>query len=224
LLLPIVHLSSSVADVNNMLYPQTNGTSLRKEGRMYRTIIVPLNGTTAAETAVPYAAEEARRHGAQLMLLQIIARPELVSRRVVRGGPLPSVYACSDEELLCIKQQARQYLRSVIERYEVNVDAVIAVAIGDPYLRLKAAVEQYPVPLVVATSTKPSPSHPSALDDAISGLILEGAAPILIVRQTWPLPLAMTSAVTPRFLEDPDVSEPQWQDVIPIDARLAGAV
>jgi nucleotide-binding universal stress UspA family protein len=209
--------------MNNLVYPRPNGTSLKKEDVMYRTIIVPLNGTTAAETAVPFAADEARRHGAQLILLQIVPRPELDSKRVVRGGPLPSVYACSDEELLSIKQQARRYLRSVIERYDVNVDAVIAVAIGDPYLRLKAAVEHYPAPLVVATSTKPSTSHPSALHDAISGLLLEGAVPILIMRQKWPLPIDMTPAVAPVVLEDPDVSETQWQDVIPIDARLAGA-
>src|SRR5215218_7862795 len=138
---------------------------------MFRTIIVPLDGTRAAEAAVPFAAEEAQHHGAQLVLQQVISQPELPRDHPAHGGPLPIVYVYPEEERDRLHTQARQYLCSVVDRYQLEIKTIISIDIGDPYLRLKAAIERYPAPLVVIATPASSRDRAPALAAALAGLL-----------------------------------------------------
>jgi nucleotide-binding universal stress UspA family protein len=190
---------------------------------MFRTILVPLNGTAAAEVAVPYAVEEARRHCAQLVLVQIVPRPELPTDREVRGGPVPIVYACSDEERACLQDQARRYLRSVLERHRLGFDTILSIQIGDPYLRLKAAIERYAAPLVIVASAAARQVHAEPLPNAVSQLLRDGVVPVLVVRQGRPIPVDETVSVPTREPRPPAAGAPEWQVLTAIDARVVGA-
>jgi nucleotide-binding universal stress UspA family protein len=192
---------------------------------MFRTILVPLNGTTTAEIAVPYAIDQARRHDAQLVLLRVVPRPELPRNLVARGGPMPVAYACADMELECLYSQARRYLLSLVERYRLGSDTVISIAIGDPYLRLKAAIAQYVAPLVVVASTEPNSTYPSALTDSVARTIRDGEVPILVVRNPLPEPVARGAVDLPVTVFDspmPVDVQPQWHVLTAVDARVAG--
>jgi nucleotide-binding universal stress UspA family protein len=188
---------------------------------MFRTIIVPLNGTEAAEAAVPIAAEEARHHSAQLVLLQVIPRPELPEDHVVHGGPLPVVYV--EEERDCLHSRARRYLRSVVDRYRLGMKTVVSVEFGDPYLRLKAAIERYPSPLVVMATPAPGRDRLSTLPDALVGLLREGLTPVLVVRGSRSIRLLPEVPVAAGITQPLDDQVPQWEILTAVDPRVIGS-
>jgi nucleotide-binding universal stress UspA family protein len=55
---------------------------------MFDTVIAPLDGTPHAEVALPYAIDEARRHGAAMVLMHVVPRPEPCTSPARRSGPL----------------------------------------------------------------------------------------------------------------------------------------
>jgi nucleotide-binding universal stress UspA family protein len=188
---------------------------------MFRTIIVPLDGTEAAEAAVPYAAEEAHHHGAQLVLLQVITQPEL--SREARGGPLPIVYVYPEEERDCRHNLSRRYLCSVVDRYQLEMKTIISIDIGDPYLRLKAAIARYPAPLVVMAVPAPSRDRTSVLAESLAGLLREAPAPMLVVRGSRPIRRFTEVPVAAGVSQSLDDQPPQWEILTTVDARVAGS-
>jgi nucleotide-binding universal stress UspA family protein len=186
---------------------------------MFRTIIVPLDGTGAAEAAVPYAAEEAQRHGAQLVVLQVISQPE--SSREARGGPLPIVYVYPEEARDCPHNLARRYLCSVVDRYQLEMKTIISIDIGDPYLRLEAAIERYPAPLVVMAVPAPSRDRTSVLAASLAGLLRETPAPMLVVRGSRPIRRIAEVPVAAGVAQSRDDQPPRWELLTTVDARVA---
>jgi nucleotide-binding universal stress UspA family protein len=190
---------------------------------MFRTIIVPLDGTEAAEAAVPYAAEETRHHGAQLVLLQVVPQAEQPPDHVVRGGPMPIVYVYPEDESDVLRTAARQYLVSVVDRYQLGMRTVISVDIGDPYLRLMAAIEQYPTPLVVVATPGPSGERPIALPIPLIEFLREGPVPVLVVRGARPIrrfaEVPVAAGVSQSLVDE----TLQWENLTVVDARVAGS-
>jgi nucleotide-binding universal stress UspA family protein len=187
---------------------------------MFRTIIVLLDGTEAAEAAVPYAVEEAHHHGAQLVLLQVVPEPEIPHEHLTHGGPLPIAYAYPEDEQEGLFDHARAYLRSIVNRHHLDQETIISVRCGDPYLRLKSATEHHPSPLVVIATSASRRGRAPVLSDALEGLLREGLAPFLVIRGAQPVagdyevPVAVGAV---RSLAD---QPPPWRDLVEIDARI----
>lgn len=150
---------------------------------MFRTVIVPLNGTASAETAVPYAAEQATRDSAKLVLVRVIARPELAPGLPQRGGPVPRVPDCPADELAAEKQQAFAYLDSVARRYRLQADCEAVVSMGDPVLRLIDEIHRRPAPLVVVAAPALAKPMTLASSDMARRILRAGVAPVLAVRE-----------------------------------------
>lgn len=73
---------------------------------MYRRLLVPLDGSSLAEEALPHALNLARRFGSELVLLRVIISPyAIVAPDLVLAG--------TDPNLPELNQQAQQYLDSV---------------------------------------------------------------------------------------------------------------
>jgi nucleotide-binding universal stress UspA family protein len=150
---------------------------------MFETVIVPLDGTQHAEVALPYAIAEARFHGAGLVLLRIIARPEPCLGVINHGGPLPAVPWWPPHELTAAEAQAGSYLRDVVCRYELGHATQLVTAVGEPYHRLQEEVRRHPRPLVVMTTGDPAESPPPYLSDVAHQLLASGEVLVLAVRE-----------------------------------------
>jgi nucleotide-binding universal stress UspA family protein len=150
---------------------------------MFRTVIVPLNGSAPAEAAVPYAAEQATRDGATLVLVRVLARPELAPGLPRRGGPAPRVPACPADEVATERRQAFAYLDGVVRRFRLPADCEAVVTTGDPILRLVAEIQRRPAPLVVVAG--PAVDRPKTLapDELVRHLLLARVAPVLTVQE-----------------------------------------
>lgn len=161
---------------------------------MFGTILVPLDGTAEAEAAVPYAAEEALRHGCPLVLVRVIPRPEPPPGHPSHGGPALQPPAWSPAELAQAQQDAQAYLESVVRKYGLPPTTELVVVIGDPLMRLLAEIQRRPSPLVVLGV---APHRP--FGETGRRLLLSGAAPVLRVSAapTSPTPAPAERAVPP---------------------------
>ncbi len=97
-----------------------------RAARPYRTILVPLDGSTVAEAALPPAQELARATGATLVLVASVLEPELA---LVAVGGLPDVLAPSGNGVapswMAAAEQAaapdlERYLTGMAQRLEAN--------------------------------------------------------------------------------------------------------
>jgi len=149
---------------------------------MFETVIVPLNGSPHAEAAVPYAMDEAREHGAALVLVRVIPRPEPCLGLVKRGGPLPLVPTWSQAELRAAEGEAIRYLHDVRYRFGLGGRAQMVVAVGEPVRRLLAEIRRHPRPLVVLTTGDPDECAAPYLSELARRLLATGVAPVLAVR------------------------------------------
>jgi nucleotide-binding universal stress UspA family protein len=153
---------------------------------MFETMIVPLDGSPHAEVVLPYAIDEAGRHGATIVLIHVIPRPEPCTSLVRRSGPLPWQGEWPFEDLEENKQDANDYLRGVVRRYALDPDTPLCVAVGDPGVRVAAEAARRPQPLVVVlTGDRTREAHPS-LSLVTSRLLVAGAVPVLSIRQPLP--------------------------------------
>ena len=143
---------------------------------MFGTILVPLDGTAVAEAAVPYAADEALRHGCSLVLVRVIPRPEPPPGHPSHGGPALPPPAWSPAELAQAQQDARAYLESVVRTYGLPPTTELVTVVGDPLTRLLAEIQRRPAPLVVIGV---APHRP--FGETGRRLLLSGAAPVLRV-------------------------------------------
>src|SRR5687767_3226173 len=104
---------------------------------MFDTVLVLLDGTPAAEAAIPFGVDEATRHGSGLVLLRVIPRPELPLRsRVPHGGPAPARSEWDGPVLAEEEREVRRYLAGVVERFALAPGTETVCAVGEPYPRL----------------------------------------------------------------------------------------
>ncbi len=153
---------------------------------MFDTILVPLDGSPHAEAALPYAAAEARYHGAELVLLRVVLRPEPCLSEPSHGGPLPWRPSWPAAEIDAAKRQAAQYLARVIKHDHLPATTPLRVAVGDPYLRISIEAVQFRQPLVVMTTGDGTLSVRPPLREVPRRLMVAGAVPVLGVRHAPP--------------------------------------
>ena len=129
---------------------------------MFRTVIVPLNGSASAEAAVPYAVDQASRQGATIVLVRVIARPELSPSLPRRGGPTPQAPIWPADALAVEERRVFAYLDDVARRFQLPADSEAVVPVGDQFLRLVAEIRRRPAPIIVVAhgvvrSAQPAP-------------------------------------------------------------------
>ena len=146
-------------------------------GLRYRRLLVPLDGSQRAECALPLAADLARFHESQLLLVHLVCQPEM-PRRV----PL------TDEESDMIAQiternraAAARYLGQLRSLLSVEVETRLEVS-GDLAAALHSIVEQEAVDLVVLSAHGHSGREKWAYGTTALCFIVYGTTPLLIVQ------------------------------------------
>lgn len=146
---------------------------------MYQKILVTLNGSAAAEEAIPYALELQRLSGGTLTLVRVVPSPI---------DP-PALYSMADAETWLVRQrqlrsEAELYLSELIAQPEfAAAHAECIVIAGDVSQALLTLMEQEPFDvLVMATRDRRDPMR-WVLGSVADYLVQRTTIPVLLVRQ-----------------------------------------
>ncbi|HSR32719.1 MAG TPA: universal stress protein [Anaerolineae bacterium] len=141
---------------------------------MYRRILVPLDGSSLAEQALPHAAAQAQRFEAEVVLLKVLEplpQASFSSPVVVRKA----------EELSA--QLAREYLDRVAARLqEQGLGTQVSTVEGKPYVEIIQYAEQHAIDMMVM-STRGHSGWSRWLLGSVADRVVRGATvPVLLVR------------------------------------------
>jgi nucleotide-binding universal stress UspA family protein len=154
---------------------------------MYETILVPIDGSTFSEHALPVAVDLARRTGAYLHLVQVhIPEPMLTPEGIAFADPT------WEREF---KDQEREYLRDVAERHRTPGVAIRTELIeGQVAESLKLYAAEEGVDLVVMTTHGRGGISRAWLGSVADALVRQLRLPVLLLRpQHEVLPFATGS-------------------------------
>ncbi|MBW2282471.1 MAG: universal stress protein [Deltaproteobacteria bacterium] len=147
----------------------------------YQRILVPLDGSRRAESALPAATSVARAHGSDLLLLHVVARPE-------GSCPCPLDGEDQDLEQRLVDRNARAaeiYLADLKKRVEgagLRVRTRVTVD-GDIRGEILRRVAEDHVDLVVLSGSGRSGRAESPFGSVASFLLEHATTPLLVVRE-----------------------------------------
>jgi nucleotide-binding universal stress UspA family protein len=164
------------ASVSILLVPPTANDTVPVR---YRRILVPLDGSSPAESVLPLAIPIAEAHHAELLLVHVASIPELTE---IGPAEAEDVELC--ERLAGRNERvARQYLdrlKSRVARHGVDVRAVVLR--GDVRSQLVKLVSEDEVDLVLLSAKGRSNRNDVPYGSVTSYLMTRVAVPILVVR------------------------------------------
>lgn len=159
-------------------------------------ILVPLDGSKTALTALPPAMALAEREGARLFLATAATTFPPIAMKEGGGAGRKPAQGWFEEE----RKRARTYLSEVRTRIgETPVDIEVRILSGRPVDALAEAVDELDIDLVVMTSHGRGRLERFWIGSVADGLIREAPCPILLWRPGWE---AVVDSDAP--LPDPD--------------------
>ena len=149
---------------------------------MFQHILVPLDGSTRAEQALPVAARIARATDGSMLLVQVVNQPIDYS-----GGWAPLVAG----EIIEVEMDgATDYLKAVAaSQILAGIETRTEVSLGMPAQYLIAVTEAHESDLVVLCSHGRTGLTRWALGSVAHSLVHQSAVPVLVLRQEEALSL-----------------------------------
>jgi nucleotide-binding universal stress UspA family protein len=159
---------------------------------MKESILIPLDGSTLAETALPHALALARLTGRSLTLLRVVPLPVAYSQ-ILWGAPVPaSIWGASGEE----PKRASEYLATTAsqcsqrpaqegEPGRVNVEVHTQLLEGDPASTIVEYAEQHPLVTTIAMATHGRRGLDRWVFGSVAEKVLQASpVPLLLVRSS----------------------------------------
>jgi nucleotide-binding universal stress UspA family protein len=143
---------------------------------MYRSILVPLDGSAFAEHALPYAMALARQSGGRLRLVQVHEPP--VSLEFAAEMPVPYY---EDETLRAHEWESLQEVATSLGR-EWDVPVTPRLREGEPVAALAREVAESGASLVVMSTHGRGPVARAWLGSVADGLLRTIRVPLLLIR------------------------------------------
>lgn len=145
---------------------------------MYKTILVPLDGSSLAEQSLPHAEAIARGVGAEVVLLQVISLSNI--GRVTLDTQVPIDFPAVEQKL---RDESGFYLDSHARRLaDQGVRVRTLVARGGAAATILELLEREKADLCVLTSHGQSGLSKWVHGSTAQKLIDKGACPLLLIR------------------------------------------
>lgn len=140
-------------------------------------VLVPLDGSSLAEQAIPYAQAVAGKDGA-LVFLHALPEPEPIY------GLLGDVLVPADEVLRLEEESARQMLQETVERWRpvLAADPVLDLMPGDPAEAILKAAERHHCQMIVMASHGRGAVGRLAFGSVADRVARTATIPVLIIR------------------------------------------
>jgi nucleotide-binding universal stress UspA family protein len=143
------------------------------DGAMYRSILVPIDGSRAADAALEQAIDLARTEGARLTLIGVATRPPWLVPSYAAAGP-------TDAEL---EAEVERFLDAALERIPDDVPAATVVRSGCPAQAIVDRIEQGLHDLVVMGSRGRGAMRSLVLGSVSQAVIQRSPVPVLVVHE-----------------------------------------
>jgi nucleotide-binding universal stress UspA family protein len=154
---------------------------------MFKRVLVPLDGSRDGARAVEYAAEVAKRFGAEVVLLRVVP-PGKLPAMGLSGATAPETVQImveqSEEQERQDKAAARRYLagqRTAVEAAGAAVSAMVEV--GDPAAVILTAARQEKADLIVMTTRGRSGVKRAFLGSVADAVVRGTKLPVLVIRR-----------------------------------------
>lgn len=147
----------------------------------YRRIVVPLDGSQRAEHVLPMAGALAERHGAELLLVHVVARPELIQRMPLTEDETMLV----EKVVLRNQRQASDYFTQLGSRLPVRPDTAVLVE-EDAAGALHQFINDKDADLVVLSAHGHTGRRQWAFGSLVTSFLTHGTTSLLIM-QDMPL-------------------------------------
>ena len=176
---------------------------------MFRTVLVPLDGSEQAEQALPYAVRLARAAGGQLVLVRAAL------------GPPPSGQNWEQQQASAITE-ATTYLAGVQERLATRLGVATVVKYGHaPAQILQAATEFSVDAIVMSTRGRTGPAH-LLFGSVAERIVADAPIPVLLVHtRTGEAPMPPFDPPAARILVPLDGS-PTAEAALPVAREVLG--
>jgi len=153
---------------------------------MYKTILVPLDGTGDAEAAVPHAAAIAEAFGSRVVVLEVgpgyrRTAGALIAEVFGAAGSVDAAIAVGEAE----EEMARAYLEA-LRASRGKPDWVVDVTPGDPTDAIVRRAEEIGADLVVMASRGHSRVVRTVLGSVSSDVVNRSRRPVLVVHPEGP--------------------------------------
>ena len=141
---------------------------------MYKRILLPLDGSSLAEEAVPHAVAMAERFGAEVILLAV-----LMSLPMAVGSHQPSLRQAEERT----RASMREYLERIATRFrDKGVQAEVVTTEGTPHAEIVRVAEARSADLIVMCSRGRSGAS-RWLIGSVADRVMRGAGvPVVLVR------------------------------------------
>ncbi len=167
---------------------------------MFHRILVPLDGSTRAESAIPTAARLAQVSGGSVVLLQVV-EPPVSSGKFSAPEAYPKVG--TDEELA----EATEYLKNLAQSGDLSgITTEVQTLAGAVVPTIVAATQSLHADLIVLSSHGYTGFKRWTLGSVAHKLVPHSPVPVLVLREGGPVPA--TTADQPAFA------------VVPLDGSL----
>lgn len=143
----------------------------------YRRILVPLDGSQRAEHVLPMAGALAERHGAELVLLHVVTKPELIQRMPLTEEEIELV----DKVVARNERQAIDYFEQLGSRLPVRPDTRVLIA-EDVAGALHQFANDNMIDLVVLSAHGHTGRQQWAVGSLVTSFFTHGATSILIMQ------------------------------------------
>lgn len=148
----------------------------------YHRILVPLDGSLRAESVLPIATRLAQTHQAELLLVHVVARPELVQRH----APTAADSALCEQIVQSNRATATSYLAHLQQRLPPTTRTRLIVS-DNVIATLHELVEQEQADLLLLSAHGHSGGCARPYGNTTTNFITYGRVPLLII-QDLPAP------------------------------------
>ena len=154
--------------------PDTAGTA---NPSSIATVIVPLDGSLAAEGVLRMAGDIARCTGSALVLLHVVPYPEPLEARPTHGAVWPDTEELPPDVLEAIGE-AQRYLDALGQA--IGATGTV-VRVGDPFSRIRQEARTLDRSLIVLTSKATATARVGQHSELARRLAFSHVAPVLMV-------------------------------------------
>jgi nucleotide-binding universal stress UspA family protein len=160
----------------------TNQSSEKEHYTMFQRILVPLDGSTRAEQALPVAARLAHASNGTIVLLQVVNFPNQFASYI--GLEPLTMQTVIDTQL----EEAKNYLENLTHSNDLsNVHTETAVLVGQPAVHILSVVDTHTIDLLVMSSHGYTGMTRWVLGSVAEKVAHHSPVPVLLLREEKPL-------------------------------------
>ena len=150
---------------------------------MISKILVPLDGTSVAEKALPYAIRLAEQYQATILLKRVVFVNHLLNGELLPGKPLENAETVAEGESEAYLDKVKKLISNPQSKTHLAADRVqILVESGKPIETISELLEVEKVDFVVMTTHGRTGFGEIVLGSTAAGVVQHSSVPVMLIR------------------------------------------